>query len=149
MPQIPYDLIKGEANIAKVTEEAPRVIDFLPHVFPPDNMVPFDVVNSQTVNLGTTVVIPIFGPVNQAAVLRWFANECTNAAGYDDLRWTILVGGIGYQPYVNMLYSRGSIDNPDPIIVKVAFNRIVTVTVQNTSGVANWVARTRLKGWFY
>jgi hypothetical protein len=146
---VPYDLIKGEAKLRETQQEPPRTIDFLPYVFPPENMVAFDVVDSQTVNAGVTAVIPIFGPVNSNAVIRWFGNEVTNVAGYPDIAWTIFVGGIGYQPYVAMLYSRGSVDNPDPIIIRVAPNRIVTVNVVNSSGVSNWVVRTRLKGWFY
>lgn len=149
MPSTPYDLFHGDAQLKAAKVVPPRIVNFLPYVFPPETAVPFDVVNSQTVNAGVTAIIPIFGPVNMSAVLRWFGNECTVAAGYADLFWTILVAGTGFQPYVAMQLSRGSIDNPDPILVRVEANRVVTVTVQNTSGVSNWVARTRLKGWFY
>jgi hypothetical protein len=146
---IPSDLIHGSAELVKNKPVPPRMIDFLPYVFPPDNFVPFDVVDSQTVNAGITAIIPIFGPVNSKAVVRWFGNEVTNAAGYPDIAWTIFVGGIVYQPYVAMLYSRGAVDNPDPIIIRVEPNRIVLVSVTNSSGVSNWVVRTRVKGWFY
>lgn len=146
---IPYDLIRGDAKLAESREERPRTIDFLPYVFPPENFVPFDVVNSQSIALATTVTIPIFGPINSYAVIRWFGNECSVAADIANLNWTIFVGGTGYQPYVAMLYSRGTIDNPDPIIIRVAPNRIVTVGVQNTDGVNAHTALTRVKGWFY
>jgi hypothetical protein len=129
--------------------ERPRTIDFLPYVFPPDNFVAFDVVNSQSIAAATIVIIPIFGPVNSSAVVRWFANECAVAADIANLNWTILVGGIPYQPYVAMLYSRGTVDNPDPIIIRVAPNRIVTVAVQNTDAALPHTALTRVKGWFY
>jgi hypothetical protein len=146
---IPYDLIKGDARLVESKPEAPRTIDFLPYVFPPDQFVPFDVVNSQAILAATTVTIPIFGPVNSNAVIRWFANEGALAADVPFLLWTIIVAGVPAQPYVNMLLSRGSIDNPDPIIIRVAPNRIVTVNVQNTDAGAPHTARTRVKGWTY
>jgi hypothetical protein len=146
---VPYDLIKGDARLLESQPEAPRTIDFLPYVFPPDNFEPFDVVNSQSIAAATTVVIPIFGPVNAHGVIRWFANECAVAADIANLNWTILVGGIGYQPYVAMLYTRGFVDNPDPIIIRVAPNRIVTVNVSNTDGALPHTAITRVKGWVY
>lgn len=146
---IPYDLIHADTPLSGTATERPRTIDFLPYVFPPDNFVPFDVVDAQSIALGTTVVIPIFGPVNANAVIRWFGNECAVSADIANLNWTILIGGIGYQPYVAMLYTRGFIDNPDPIIIRVAPNRIVTVSVQNTDGVNAHTALTRVKGWFY
>jgi hypothetical protein len=147
---IPSDLIHGKAELFAKLAEAPKTIDFLPYVFPPNNFVPFDVVNSQTIAIGpTTVVIPIFGPVNSNAVIRWFANEAASAAEYAFLTWTILVGGIPYPPYVAMLLSRGTIDNPDPIIIRIAPNRIVTVTVTNSDAGAAHLANTRVKGWIY
>jgi hypothetical protein len=155
---IPQDLIHGDAQlrnspsdgvIRSDSYEPPRTIDFLPYVFPPNNFVPFDIVNSQNILAGATVVIPIFGPINSNAVVRWFGNEAATAVEYAFLQWTILVGGTPYQPYQGMLYSRGAIDNPDPIIIRVAPNRIVTVSVTNTDGGAAHVATTRLKGWLY
>jgi len=148
--RIPYDLIHGKTELREVGgAKPPRTIDFLPHVFPPDNFVPFDVVDSQSVPAVSTVTIPIFGPVNANAVVRWFANECTLAAGYLVLTWTILVSGVPSQPYINMLRSRGTVDNPDPIILRVAPNRVVTVTVTNADPALAYVANTRLKGWIY
>ena len=146
---IPYDLIRGDAQLQSSQPEAPRTIDFLPYVFPPENFVPFDVVNSQSVAALTTVNITIFAPTNSYAVVRWFGNECSVAADIANLNWTILVGGTGYQPYVAMLYSRGTIDNPDPIIIRVAPNRAVVVQVTNTHAANAYVALTRVKGWFY
>jgi hypothetical protein len=145
---VPYDLIKGDARLVESQPELPRVIDFLPYVFPPDRFVPFDVVNSQAILAATTVVIPIFGPVNSYGVIRWFANEALTVAEYAFLMWTIIVGGVPWQPYVNMLRSRGTVDNPDPIIIRVQPNQIVTVTVQNTD-IAAHTANTRVKGWLY
>ena len=148
---IPYDLIhSGAALLESAKGEPPRTVDFLPYVFPPDNFVPFDVVDSQTIAIGpTTVIIPIFGPVNASAVIRWFANEAASTAEYAFLRWTILVGGIPYQPYAAMALSRGTVDNPDPIIIRVAPNRIVTVSVTNSDAGAAHLANTRVKGWIY
>jgi hypothetical protein len=146
---IPYDMIHGEAGMKKIEYIPPRTIDFLPYVFPPDNFVAFDVVDSQAVAAATTVVIPIFGPINAYAVVRWFANEALTAAEYAFLQWSIIVGGVPSQPYVNMLRSRGTVDNPDPIIIRVAPNMIVTVTVQNTDGALPHTANTRIKGWLY
>jgi hypothetical protein len=146
----PYDLFKGETQLrAEAGREAPRLIEFLPYVFPPDNFVPFDVVDVQAFVAGSTTVIPIFGNVNSNAVVRWFANEGANIAAVAALRWTILVSGVPYQPYVNMALSRGSIDNPDPIIIRIAPNRIVAVQVVNTDGVNAQTGSTRVKGWFY
>lgn len=127
----------------------PTVVTFQPWVFPPEWSVPFDVVNVQTVNFGTTVLIPIIDTQNANAVIRWFGNETTIAAGINDIRWTILISGVGYQPYVNMQLTRGFIDTPDPIIIRVPSNRLVQVQVQNVSGAANWEVRTRVKGWLY
>jgi hypothetical protein len=146
---IPSDLIHGTAELLPGQAKPPQTIDFLPYVFPPGNFVPFDVVNSQAVLAATTVVIPIFGPVNSNAVVRWFANEAATVAEYAFLQWTIIVGGIPVQPYVNMLFSRGTVDNPDPIIIRVAPFQIVTVTVQNTDAALPHTANTRLKGWSY
>jgi len=146
---VPYDLVKGDARLMESAPERPRTIDFLPYVFPPENFVPFDVVDSQSIAAATTVTIPIFGPVNSNAVIRWFGNECSVAVDIANLNWTILIGGIGYQPYVAMLYTRGFVDNPDPIIIRVAPNRIVTVNVQNTDGANAHTALTRVKGWLY
>jgi hypothetical protein len=146
---IPSDLIHGDARLVESRPVAPRVIDFLPYVFPPDTFVPFDVVNAQSIVAATTVIVPIFGPVNMYAVIRWFGNECAVPADIANLNWTILVGGIPYQPYVAMLYTRGFVDNPDPIIIRVQPNQIVTVAVANTDGANAHTAITRLKGWFY
>jgi hypothetical protein len=146
---IPHDMIHGSAELTKSTPVPPRVIDFLPYVFPPDRFVPFDVVNSQAILAATTVTIPIFGPVNAYGVIRWFANEGALPADVPFLLWTIIVGGVPSQPYINMLLSRGSIDNPDPIIIRVQPNQVVTVNVQNTDAGAPHTARTRVKGWLY
>ena len=146
---IPSDLIHGDARLAEIRPEAPRVIDFLPYVFPPENFVPFDVVDSQAIAAATVVAIPIFGPVNSYAVIRWFGNECTVAADILNLNWTILIGGIPYQPYVGMLLTRGFVDNPDPIIIRVTPNQVVTVLVANTDVANPHTANTRVKGWFY
>jgi hypothetical protein len=127
----------------------PQVIDFLPWVFPPSGFVPFDVVDVQTVNFGTTVLIPILDSQSFNAVIRWFGNETTIATAIPDIRWTILISGVGYQPYVNMQLTRGFVDNPDPIIIKVPQNRLIEVAVQNISGASNWEVRTRVKGWLY
>ena len=149
MPNIPYDLIHGDTKLAGAAPELPRLITFLPYVFPPDNFVPFDVVNSQSIALSTTVTIPIFGPVNSNAVIRWFGNEGALAGDYAFLLWSILIGGVPYQPYVNMALSRGTVDNPDPIIIRVAPNQICTVRVENTDGAGPHTANTRIKGWLY
>lgn len=146
---IPHDMIRSDTPLFGAKQEAPRTIDFLPYVFPPENFVPFDVVDTQSVGAGLTVVIPIFGPVNSNAVIRWFGNEAASPAGYTNLRWTILVGGIAYTPYNAMALSRGTVDNPDPIIIRVAPNRNVTVTVQNLDGANAYTANTRVKGWLY
>lgn len=148
--RIPYDMIHGETPLQQRTEEPPRTIDFLPYVFPPDNFVPFDVVDQQTIAIGpTTVTIAVFGPVNAYGVVRWFGNEAASVAEYAFLRWTILVGGVPYNPYQNMALSRGTIDNPDPIIIRVAPNRVVTVDVVNSDAGAAHQASTRIKGWIY
>jgi len=146
---IPHDLIRGDARLQEHRPEIPRTIDFLPYVFPPENFVPFDVAWTGTIALSTTTSFLIFGPVNAHGVVRWFANEGAAAADITYLRWTILVGGVPYQPYVTMALSRGTVDNPDPIIIRVAPNRIVTVEIQNTDGAAGHVHATRVKGWLY
>jgi hypothetical protein len=144
----PYDLIHGGTPLAGVPEP-PREVTFLPYVFPPPQAVPFDVVDVQTVNNGTTVVVPVIAGASAAyAVLRWFGNETAIAASILDINWTILIGGVGYQPYVTMLLSRGSIDNPDPILVRVMPNRAVDIAITNT-GAAPLQVRTRLKGWYF
>lgn len=146
---IPSDLIHGSAELVKNKPVPPRVVDFLPYVFPPDRFVAFDVVNSQAVAAATVVTIPIFGPVNAYGVIRWFANEALTVAEYAFLQWTIIVGGVPSQPYVNMLRSRGTVDNPDPIIIRIQPNQIVTVNVANTDAALPHTANTRIKGWLY
>jgi hypothetical protein len=144
----PYDLIHGGTPLAG-QPAPPREVTFLPYVFPPPQAVPFDVVDVQTVNNGTTVIVPVIAGASAAyAVLRWFGNETAIAASILDINWTITIGGVGYQPYVAMLLSRGSVDNPDPILVRVMPNRAVDIAITNT-GAAPLQVRTRLKGWFY
>jgi hypothetical protein len=150
MPLPPFDAVPRPFPLDPLGgTSAPRVIDFLPWVFPPVNFIPFDVVDVQTVNAGITAVVNIIDSQAQNAVIRWFGNETTLAGGLADILWTILISGVGYQPYVNMQLTRGFIDNPDPIIIRIPQNRLVQVAIQNTSGVNNWEVRTRVKGWLY
>jgi len=145
---IPHDMIRSDTPLYGAQQEAPRTIDFLPYVFPPENFVPFDVVDLQTVGAASTVTVTIFNATNAYAVIRWFANETTTATDISNIRWTILVGGTAYQPYNAMVLSRGTVDNPDPIIIRVRPNVAVTVNIQNVGGVGI-ETRTRVKGWFY
>jgi len=146
---IPQDLIHGDAQLLANAPERPRTIDFLPYVFPPDNFVPFDVVWTASLALSTSATQLIYGPVNAYGVVRWFGNEGAAAADMAFLRWTILIGGVPYQPYVTMALSRGTVDNPDPIIIRVQPNQVVSVIVTNTDGAGAHVHQTRVKGWLY
>jgi hypothetical protein len=146
---IPSDLIHGSTELLAGQQRAPQTIDFLPYVFPPNSFVPFDVVWTASLPLSTSATQVIFGPVNAYGVIRWFGNEGGIAADYTFLRWTILIGGIPWQPYINMILSRGTVDNPDPIIIRVQPNQIVTVLVANTDAAAAHVHQTRVKGWLY
>jgi hypothetical protein len=146
---VPDDLIHGDAKLVESRPERPRTIDFLPYVFPPDNFVPFDVVWTASLALSTSATQLIYGPIQAYGVIRWFGNEGGAAADYTFLRWTINIGGVPYQPYVAMILSRGTVDNPDPIIIRVQPNQVVSVTVQNTDGAGAHVHQTRVKGWLY
>lgn len=150
---VPHDLVHRPVKLESIPvrkgEEIPKLIDFLPHAFPPTESIPIDVVDVQTVAAATTVTIAIVNTLSNRAVLRFFGNESTAAPGYADLRWTIVVNGKPYWPYVAMRESRGLISNPDPIVIVLPKSTVVQVQVQNLAAAANWEAKTRLKGWLW
>ena len=146
----PFDAIKRPFELLPVGGGPPVTVNFEPWVFPPvDRFIPFDVVDVRTVNFGVTVDVDVLNTQAANAVIRWFGNETTVALGINDIRWSILISGVGYQPYVNMQLTRGFIDNPDPIIIRIPQNRLVQVRIVNSSGASNWEVRTRIKGWLY
>lgn len=146
---VPVDLIPGQAVIfPRSGPEPPRVVTFLPYAFPPADAVHIDVVDVQTVGAGASVFIPIVNTGTANAVFRWFGNEASVAAGYVDLRWTILINGVPKQPYNIMRESRGLINDPDPVLILVGQSQVVEVRVDNL-GAAGLEAKTRLKGWVF
>lgn len=146
---VPHDMVPGVPVLVQPGgAEPPRTVDFLPYAFPPAYSVPIDVVDVQTVVAGASATIPIINTGASQAVLRWFGNESTLAAGYTDLRWTILRNGIAIEPYNVMRESRGLISDPDPILVVIQKGMLIEVRVDNL-GAGNLEAKTRLKGWIF
>jgi len=145
---IPYDLVPGRAGFREEVPTRPQIIEFRPDVFPPPNAVPFDVVSNDPVPPYGAVTIVVAEPTPAQAVIRWIGNETDSAPEYAYLSWTVLVGGVPQYPYVNMYYSRGTINNPDPVIIRIAPNRKIEVQIQNNDSAVH-IARTRIKGWLY
>lgn len=150
-PGIPHDLVHRPVPLSPMHQpggEPPRTVTFEPWVFPPVNAQFFDVVNSTSVAGGTTSAIPIASTEAKEGVIRYLGNETPSSADYAFLTWTLLFNGSGVYPWVNMTQSRGLLANPDPVLIFVPRQTVVTVNVSNSAGVAI-NALTRIKGWLY
>ena len=145
----PIDLVHRNVPLPPSAGGGSQLIDFNPWAFPPISSIAIDVVDVRTVNAGATATFAIVNTDVAQAVLRFWGNESTAFAGYADLRWTILINGLPHSPYVTMQESRGFISNPDPILIYLGRSKLVEVQVVNLSGVNNWEAKTRVKGWIF
>lgn len=145
---IPHDLIPRETPLGVYQGKTVQTIDFLAHAFPPLGSVPFDVVDVQNILPGATGTFTVINTGTNKAVIRWFGNEAVVAADYAGLLWTLFLNGIPWQPYVNMRESRGIISDPDPILIPIPLNTVVTISIINNNVGASDV-KTRVKGWLY
>ena len=119
-----------------------------PHLFPPPGFTQFHrngLVTLPAVSGVTTLLEKIQITSNQTGWLRLIGLE---AGDWNDLFFTISVGGNPFPDYVRIQVPLGNTATPVPVFVPIQVNVPLTLTVTTLAATVNPV-RWSLWGWYY